>query len=35
MKRGQLTWIEGVAIALIVWLSTLVGLLRQASKRRV
>jgi len=35
MRRGQLTWIESVAIALIVWLATLLGTLRRTSKRGI
>jgi len=35
MRRAQLSWVEGAAIALIVWLVTLFGTLRRMAKRGI
>ncbi len=33
MRRNRLTWLEDVTIALMVWLATLLSLLRQRAKK--
>jgi hypothetical protein len=34
MKRDQLTWVEGAAISLFVWLAMLFGILSRPTRRR-